>query len=670
MGVLVSLLLPWHLVWAQSSAEEELSFYELENLLDEVVTVASIKPLTLRESPGIVTRITAEQIQHSGARDLIDVLRLVPGFDFGVDVQGVVGVGMRGNWANEGKVLLLIDGLEYNERLYSTLQFGHHFPVDFIQSIEIIRGPGSPLYGGYAELAVINITTKRATDLNGLFLTGVYGSTTNTTARRQVSLAYGRVFDHLHLSASIFGGEGIRSDRTYTDFYEQTYDMTHNSDLNPMNVSLSLGYKGFSARWVMDKYHTTQRDAFDEAVVDDIVYPQPPFIDFDSYFGEIKYTYHWGEHLTLTPQIDFKRQYSWFNDEVAPDDYLFLDTHVDQIKTKLVASYDINPQTNLIVGGEFFNEKAVVGDKTLPENYYDGKKEVDYNNIALLSQLLINRDWFNLTLGARYDDHDAYGNSFVPRIALTHTRKRFHIKALVSAAFRAPAIEHVRTNQIGIAEGAIHKKIDTENTSVYEVELGYQLSDNNAVVANVYHTKIKDPIVYVYDEVFDIEYYLNFEESGTQGIEVEYKYRNNRGYANLTYSFYQVAYDKVPDYQVPGEDQLHLAFPAHKFTASTHLKLNDHISLNPSVVAMSKRYGYAPDQYESPMLKKYEPIMLFHLYLQASDLLYDGLDVGLGIYNLLDEKNVYLQPYDGFHAPLPDMSREFSVKVSYSITLD
>ena len=85
---------------------------------------------------------------------------MVPGFHFGVDVTNVVGVGVRGNWGHEGKVLMLIDGMEMNENLFSTLQFGQHYNLQNIEKIEIIRGPGSSIYGGFAELGVINIITK------------------------------------------------------------------------------------------------------------------------------------------------------------------------------------------------------------------------------------------------------------------------------------------------------------------------------------------------------------------------------------------------------------------------------------------------------------------------------------------------------------------------------
>src|SRR5207253_11346941 len=101
--------------------------------------------------------------------------RLVPGMDFGVDVEGVVGLGMRGNWAHEGKVLLLLDGQEMNEIMFATTQFGNHVCVDQIEKIEIIGGPGSAIYGGFAEYGVIDIITKGGSDLNGISVTGTYG---------------------------------------------------------------------------------------------------------------------------------------------------------------------------------------------------------------------------------------------------------------------------------------------------------------------------------------------------------------------------------------------------------------------------------------------------------------------------------------------------------------
>src|SRR5689334_12368285 len=129
---------------------------DLQKILNKNVAVSAQK-LSSRETPGIISVITAEEIQNSGARDMIDVLRLVPGFDVLQDLQFVMGMGLRGNWANEGKVLVLLDGQPLNELLYQSVALGNRLPVDAIERIEIIRGPGSAIYGGSAEYGVINI---------------------------------------------------------------------------------------------------------------------------------------------------------------------------------------------------------------------------------------------------------------------------------------------------------------------------------------------------------------------------------------------------------------------------------------------------------------------------------------------------------------------------------
>lgn len=146
----------------------------------------------MRESPSIISLITKEEISKSGARDLIDVLRLVPGIDFGMDIEGVVGIGMRGNWANEGKVLVLLDGQEMNEIISAGNMFGNHYPIEQIKKIEVIRGPGPAIYGGYAEYGVVNIITHQAEDINGITISGTYGQMEKDYGRRNLNVSVGK----------------------------------------------------------------------------------------------------------------------------------------------------------------------------------------------------------------------------------------------------------------------------------------------------------------------------------------------------------------------------------------------------------------------------------------------------------------------------------------------
>ncbi|MBL0339962.1 MAG: TonB-dependent receptor plug domain-containing protein [Bacteroidetes bacterium] len=270
---------------ADASSQLNQSFYDmsLEELMGIEVKVASMQGLTTRESPGVITLITEEEIQSSGARDLMDLLQQVPGFDFGVDVEGVVGLAVRGNWAHEGKALLLIDGLEMNENLFSTLQFGNHYPVNDIKKIEIIRGPGSAIYGGNAEYAVINIITKSPVELNGTEIKASYGLMNDVEGGKSLNLSSGKQFGRFGYSVNYHFGNAIRSNRIYNDFYDGSFDMSTNSDIGLHYINIGLSYSKLQFRGIIDKYKLQSQDNYD------MITSQPYDVKFDSYIGELKH---------------------------------------------------------------------------------------------------------------------------------------------------------------------------------------------------------------------------------------------------------------------------------------------------------------------------------------------------------------------------------------------
>lgn len=232
----------------------------IEELMQVKLTVASKKPTIARLSPGIVTLVTDEDIAALGARDLMDVLLAVPGFSPAVDVEGAVNFGVRGIWVHEGKMLLIVDGQEMDEILYSSLQFGNHFPAELIKKIEIIRGPGSAVYGGYAELAVINITTKGAESLKGAEAHATYGQLKNGLGRRTLSAAYGGRQGELGVAVLASAGQGQRSDRGFTDGAGTALALEGNSKLDPVFFNLGLDF-----RFLFDRYGTTSIDQYGSA---------------------------------------------------------------------------------------------------------------------------------------------------------------------------------------------------------------------------------------------------------------------------------------------------------------------------------------------------------------------------------------------------------------------
>lgn len=130
------------------------------------VTAASKRPQPVDETPSIVTVITATEIRTHGYRTLGEALQWVRGlytrYDRNYTYLGVRGIQRPGDYNN--KVLLTLDGHTMNSPIYGDAVFGRELGLDMesVQRIEVIRGPGSALYGSDAVLAVINVVTQPA----------------------------------------------------------------------------------------------------------------------------------------------------------------------------------------------------------------------------------------------------------------------------------------------------------------------------------------------------------------------------------------------------------------------------------------------------------------------------------------------------------------------------
>lgn len=627
---------------------------ELEKLINSLISVASKKPLNIRESPSIVTLVTADEIKNSGARDLIDVLRLVPGIDFGIDVEGVVGIGMRGNWAHEGKVLLLLDGQEMNEILYATTQFGNHFAIDQIKKIEVIRGPGSAIYGGYAEYGVINIVTRQGGDINGVMASVIHGQTTKDFMRDNISLSAGKKVGDFEWSVAGMIGQGQRSNQTYTDVHGNSYSMNGNSNLNPSYVNIGASYKGLSFRAIGDFYHMTIRDGYDA------ILPMTTHQSFNSMYYELKYLWKVSNKLTITPKLNYKNQSPWHTPVGDTGAYL---KSASRSTANITASYNPTRKINVVFGGEFYRDLAI--DKLPNDTLYNGKTSVSFYNYAFFAQGLLKTRIVNIILGARYDKHNVYGDAFVPRVGLTKKFNRFHFKALYSQSFRAPAIENIEYSGIN--------HIHPEHTQVGELELGYQITHSSIFTINFFDITTKTPIIYY--SVGGSDAYTNEGKTGTRGFEAEYKMKEKWGYLGVNYSFYTAAgKQQSPAYHVVQDSSMLLGFASHKVNFYASINVTKDLSINPSGTFYGPRWGYSSLNTDTlPVLQKFNSIFLFNLFIKYNTPI-KGLSVGLGVYDMFNQVFKFIQPYaeptsttNLPHAPMAGAPREFIFRLSYNL---
>jgi iron complex outermembrane recepter protein len=168
------LVAPWLLLLLllalpAAAQQNDLTQLSIEDLMNTQVTSVSKKEQSLSRTAAAIFVITADAIQRSGAANIPDLLRMVPGVDVAqvnANTWAVTIRGLNGRFSNE--LLVLVDG-----RNVYTPTFGGVFwdvldlPLEDIARIEVIRGPGGTIWGANAVNGVVNIITRNAAETKG-----------------------------------------------------------------------------------------------------------------------------------------------------------------------------------------------------------------------------------------------------------------------------------------------------------------------------------------------------------------------------------------------------------------------------------------------------------------------------------------------------------------------
>jgi iron complex outermembrane receptor protein len=159
----------------------------IEDLMKMEVTSVSKKEQSLANTPAAVFVIGKEDIRRSGASNIPDLLRMVPGVDVAQINATQWAVSIRGfNAVFSNKVLVMIDGRSLYADTFSGVYWDQvNVPLENIERIEVIRGSGGTVWGANAVNGVINIITKSSADTKGGLITVGSGSKENAAATVQ-----------------------------------------------------------------------------------------------------------------------------------------------------------------------------------------------------------------------------------------------------------------------------------------------------------------------------------------------------------------------------------------------------------------------------------------------------------------------------------------------------
>lgn len=511
----VSLLFIQIFFYAQKSVASEPSFerllqMDIGELSQITVTVASKREEKMLDAPGILSVVTAQDIKRYGAKNLKDILNRVP------SIQGVGShfyphlVSMRGQMIghNNSDILFLINGRPYRTSWNGGTPYRLllSFPIELIQRIEIIRGPGSVLYGTGAFTGVIDIITKPAQPENNSLVSVTAGSMSSSG----VTLSSGAATEEWNVVAGLrtFKTDGwnfeITDEVNVTDSLDTKEDNTGimlsteigGFSFNILSTSVELNNIGGPPRWP-----ASEQDA------------EHLMIDIGAKF---KLDAYWQSenHLTLN-QFD----YSFLNNNLLEqerdsDDLLFETT----LKGKFGENFDI------VLGGTYEDIEGTISSTFDYASYrYSAYSQIDYRPDE--SQ--------HFNLGFQVNKVQSTDSDFSPRFGyVAHFNPHIGVKLLQSQAFRSA----VATERFLPPGNAVigNPSLDPEKIRTSEAQIFFTANDSFAAL-----TVFKSSIFDVIDRAGSPLQFVNLPgDIESKGVELESQVRFTRsinGIGSVTY---------------------------------------------------------------------------------------------------------------------------------------
>lgn len=629
---------------------------EMEKLINSVIEGSSKKAFSYRESPNTISLITAEDIEKSGARNMTDLLRTVSGIEINTDVQGVLGVGMRGLWAQEAKILFIVNGMEINEPLFGAVPVNSGFNLNDIKRIEIIRGPGSVIYGGRASYGVVNIITKDY-EQDCVSVNTTQGITDNGYASNTIGFMAADKAGDTKINFSSQYEKTIASDRNYMESGGNTVSLKNYSQQESFNTNLTIQKNQLSIKYIFSNYKISSPVPFG-LIINKNFYTEFLFNNL-----QVKNTYKLTKSSNLVGSFAILQTTPWKNKA-----YEFLDItsyHTNSISPRLNITHNqtISKKINISTGGEYLVDDARHIARDTEFNF--ANNHVDVTNIALFSELCIKWRLVNLIAGLRYDHQNFAGDALAPRIAFTGKYNKWNYKLIGSRAFKSPTIENINLSN--------NQSINPEFTYYSEFEMGYNFTKSSYFSFNLFDIETQNPIVYFIDIEAEgqPDFYFNYGASASQGFELEYAYKRENINLKINYSYY-TAQNNANDKSIfpPIKNESFVGFANHKIAFNGNLKLKNNLFLGATAQYFSPRYAATGVDFNgNSTYTKINESLLINSNLLYKNLLIGGLDLSLNCSNITSETHYYIQPYKGDLSPSPNLSREYRIKIVYSLPL-
>ena len=561
----MSLLQP---LMAVGQDEDELaSFFGDE----EFISIATGIAQPLSKAPAVASVITAIEISQIGATDIDEILETVPGLHVSRNIGYAPIYSFRGiHTATNPQVLVLINGIPLTNLFHGdrNLAWGG-MPVEAISRIEIIRGPGSAIYGADAFAGVINIMTKTSSEVSGTSVGLRYGTSNSKgfwlqTGGAVNGLGYMAIIEARKTNGS---NEKITSDsQSILDFLSSTSASLAPSSINlegeAIDTRLELTYNNFTFR----AGSQIRNDAGLGAGLAQALDPSGQ-VASKRYNADLNY-----DNNSFTKNIGIKATVSYLQTSQEVDDDLRLfppgstgsplnplpypdgiignpEVYERHYRTNLSASFHGLARHELMSGigyyfGEIYKikeEKNFGIDPTTGLPIFPGSPLVDVSGTpyAFLdenerenSHIFIQDVWhladdWELTTGLRFDHYSDFGDTTNPRVALVWSaRHNLTIKALYGEAFRAPSFGETGEQANPLFLG--NPDLKPETLKSYELAFNYKPTYDLTLDLNLFQYYWKDIIQFVPDMSGGVTRTAqNAGEQDGHGLELEATWQMN-----------------------------------------------------------------------------------------------------------------------------------------------
>ncbi|WP_101759039.1 TonB-dependent siderophore receptor [Oceanicoccus sp. KOV_DT_Chl] len=546
-------------VYSTADTSEDLLDLPLEALLQ--VKVASLFLEDEKYVGSSVSIISEQEWQRQGAEKTFEALEHLPGVYLSEHLNGMLVPSFRGYSAPNqyNSFLVLLDGMPLNNYSSASAVYGSpNYALGNLQSIELIRGPGSALYGADAFNGVVSLNS--------------WGSEKDTAEFRSELGQYGYLQATARLKHSFNEQVTLTSALSYTEVDDlELEDNFHSSpsmlvedevsgEYSNITTTNKLAINNFEAAFYYSEHdvddsfgsgdgggffpngHHTNGLAKMKALK--LSYQQPLnddwTLDNTAYYIEDELLGAFGINNIGEPPVS--PAFTWDSNDIRRG-------------INVVAKNPLGNDSRQIVLGlnhDYMKTKHLLAALEGTQPTVDNKSREQTGVMGQIEERFLDNK-FQVILGGRYDHYSDFGNHFSPRVALIyHPTQSSAVKFLYGEAFRAPAVNEQTDNAIVKGGG---NKLNPEKVKTYEL-IWMHAANRWRYSVSTYLSKVSDTIDIIGSPTpgFFIEY-SNYKDTESYGLELDGSYQHKRWLfsANMAYNSSkqtatnQFGADEVPD---------------------------------------------------------------------------------------------------------------------------